>query len=255
MQSPELLIQGGDAVITDMDGVVHGDHHGIGLRLWTEIAAAGHWDQLQNSRNRNGSEAISDFRDAATNVARTVKDYETLAWQHMFDFVGIGKRIACEKEELAKLIWKVIHLTVEDHAHDEIIAEITEITAASNRPAIFITNSPLILAQGLVDALFPTTPNLVFSPFTITRDGVLRMAYPEVRINKGAFAVGVMDEYAIDPMQTVGYGDTKSDISLARVVRRFTAVDPDHDMAEYAEANGLRVIRPTQRGDLVKSGA
>jgi hypothetical protein len=248
--SPEHYPQTGEALLSDLDGVVHGDHHGIGLRLWRNIAQAGLWDTLQNRHGMNGREAEEEFARRAPDDAG-FRELDDLAHDLMFDFVQIGHTpVPMTAEQYAPILYETVGSVAREYAHAEVIAEINEIVERSGRPGVFITNSPLTPATLLVHTLFPRTPTLVFSPFDVRlRDGMfsLQVTTPEVRLHKGNFALQVIDDLAIDIEQTTGFGDTESDITLFDTLARPVAINPTKGLRRYAESRGIEIrdlVRP-----------
>ncbi len=245
MVTRERLLRGGDAVLSDLDGVVHHDLHGVGLKTLLAIAEAGYWDGRTNKNGHHGTLAAELFNEEVL-CATTPREHDELGHKHLFDFVDFGSEFHITKEDFRRVMSGVIARVADESQNRRLVSEIAVTARESGKPAVFITFSPLMVAQGLVSHLFPNTPHVVFSPWTQQFNGdMMRMerAYRRIEaLGKGEFAKGVMADLAIDPSRTTGFGDTMSDASLLSILARPFAVTPTGGLEEYAREHDIPVL-------------
>lgn len=246
MTHPERLLRKGDAVISDLDGIVHHDPHGVGLKTWLAIAEAGFWDGHTNKNGHHGSLAAELFK-AESQHAVTPREHDDLGHAHLFDFVDYDNEAAITRADFERVMYGVIRGIAQHMQNRRIVREISEAVQSSQKPAVFITFSPLMAAQGLVAHLFPQTPHVVYSPWTprFDENGNMKLvpAYQKIEtIGKGEFAKGVMADLDIDPTRTTGFGDTMSDATLLEALARPFAVTPTGGLEEFATERGIPVL-------------
>lgn len=242
------LLRPSDTIITDLDGVFHDHPTGSGALVWANLAYSGHWDAEQNKNGHNGTTAVAAFFEETAGVTDP-HAHNLSADNHLFDFVNYGQRLGVTYDEFRAIAEMTIrHIIDNDHLHDRIVAEVANHRKTSpEKPTIFITFSPLIIGQLLVEELFGKNGVFIFSPNTVTRDtdgeALFIQAYHTIEeAGKGAFAEQVLADFHIDRRQTTGFGDTASDISLLDMLARPFAVKLTGTLLSHAKAQGIPIL-------------